>query len=269
VPSFWVCVDVRTGGKIAASLGRTTLFSEAPGEPAAVLPVPETATSADDRQERERVAGVVEEAVSRGGGPGAVSPEGVLLALPDGWFRIALVTPEGRGANRRVSEYTRWKVLSDWGIPEEDALYDWQRVSRPWERQKRILIAATERQAVGRLTVDGTIAGLPVALVLPRSLAAWNGSPAFASGNGLRGLVLQDAGAFTFFGTAAGGLRYVRSRACSDLQERDAEIEETARHFAETGGVPADAVAIEAREAETVTAFRGLLRHPLVSGVFA
>jgi hypothetical protein len=269
MPSLWVCVDVRTGGEIAASLGRTTLFSEEPGEPAAAPPDPQTANSTDDRRERERVAGVVEEVVSRGGGPGAVSPEGVLLALPDGWFRIALVTPEGRGAHRRVSEYTRWKVLSDWGIPEEDVLYDWQRVSPPWERRKRILIVAAERQTVGRLTVDGTIADLPVALVLPRSLAAWNGSPASASGNGLRGLVLEDAGAFTFFGTAGGGLRYVRSRACSDLGERDAEIAETARHFAETRGAPTDAVAIEVREAEAGTAFRGLLRHPLVSGVFA
>jgi hypothetical protein len=269
VPSLWVCVDVRTGGEIAASLGRTTLFSEEPGEPVAVAPGSERADSADDRQEREKVAGAVEEAVSRGGGPGAVSPEGVLLALPDGWFRIALATPEGMGAHRRVAEYARWKVLSDWGIPEEDALYDWQRVSPLWERRKRILIVAAERQAIARLTVDGTIAGLPVALVLPRSLAAWNGSPAFASGNGLRGLVLEDAGAFTFFGTSGGGLRYVRSRSCSDLEERDAEIAETARHFAETRGASADAVAVEAREAGISASFRGLLRHPLVSGVFA
>ncbi|MDA8177922.1 MAG: hypothetical protein ACYDAX_03610 [Desulfobacteria bacterium] len=269
MPSLWVCVDVRTGGEIAASLGRTTLFSEEPGKPAAVAPGSAMANSADDRQERERIAGAVEEVVSRGGGPGTVSPGGVLLALPDGRFRIALATPEGRGAHRRMAEYARWKVLSDWGIPEEDALYDWQRVSPPWERRKRVLIVAAERQAVARLTVDGTIAGLPVALVLPRSLAAWNGSPAFASGNGLRGLVFEDATAFIFFGTAGGRLRYVRSRACSDLEERDAEIAETARHFAETLGVPADAVAIEAREAETGASFRGLLRHPLVSGVFA
>lgn len=267
--SRWVCVDVRTGGEIAASLGRTALSPEEPRKPVVGPPIPETAVFGDDRRDRERIAGVVDEAVSRGGGPGAVPPEGVLLSLPDGWFRIALVTPEGKGAHRRLSEYTRWKVLSDWGISEEDALYDWQRVSHPWERRKRILIVAAERQAVLRLTVDGTIAGLPVALVLPRSLAAWNGSPASAPGNGLRGVVLEDAGAFTFFGTAEGGLRYVRSRACSDLEERDAEIAETARHFAETRGAPADAVAIEEREAETGTAFRGLLRHPLVSGIFA
>ena len=267
--SLWVCVDVRTGGEISASVGRTTLFSEKPGEPAAVPPAPGTADPADDRQEPERIAGAVEEAVSRGGGPGAGSPEGVLLALPDGWFRVALATPEGKGAHRRVAEYARWKVLSDWGISEEDALYDWQRVSPLWERKKRILIVAAERQAVLRLTVDGAIAGLPVALVLPRSLAAWNGSSAFAPGNGLRGSVLEDAGAFTFFGTDGGGLRYVRSRACSDLEERDAEIAETARHFEETLGAPAGAVAIEVREAESRAAFRGLLRHPLVSGVFA
>lgn len=267
--SRWVCVDVRTGGEISASVGRTTLFSEDPGGPAAAPPAPGRADPSDDRQQRERIAVAVEEAVSRGGGPGTGAPEGILLALPDGWFRVALATPEGKGAHRRVAEYARWKVLSDWGIPEEEALYDWQRVSPPWERGKRILIVATERQAVARLAVDGTIAGIPVALVLPRSLAAWNGSPAVGSGNGLKGLVLEDAGAFTFFGTAGGGLRYFRSRACSDVEERDAEIAETARHFAETLGAPAGAVAIEVREAETGAAFRGLLRHPLVGGIFA
>jgi len=264
-----VCVDVRTGGGISASVGRTTPLSEEPGEPVSVGPAPGTGIPSDDRRERERIAGAVEEAVSRCETPGARSPEGVLLALPDGRFRVALATPEGKGAHRRMAEYARWKVLSDWGIPEEDALYDWQRVSPLWERGKRILIVAAERRSLAPLAVDGMIAGLPVALVLPRSLAAWNGSPAPASGSGLRGSVLEDAGAFTFFGTDGGGLRYFRSRACSDMEERDAEIAETARHFAETLGEPPGAVAIDAREAETVAVFRGLLRHPLVSGIFA
>jgi len=264
-----VCVDVRAGGEISACVGRTTLLSEEPGEPASVGPAPGTWDPADDLQERERIVGAIEEAVSRGVTTGARSPEGVLLALPDGWFRIALATPGGKGANRRMSEYARWKVLSDWGIPEEEALYDWQRVSPLWERGKRILIVAAERRSIAPLAVDGTIAGLPVALVLPRSLAAWNGSLATASGNGLRGSVLEDAAAFTFFGTDGGGLRYFRSRACSDPEERDAEIAETARHFAETTGEVPEAVAIDVREAEPGAALRGLLRHPLVSGIFA
>ncbi len=260
----WICADLRSEGA-TVGLGRSGLFrgrllssAEAPlpasgGEPGSDPFAALTALA-------EAVAGF---APSSGG-----KPEGVLLALPDPWFKIGLAYPKGARGAVRMGEYARWKLQADWNLDGERFVHDWQAVGGRRGDAASILLVAVERAMVDAADRVGEAAGAPVLLCVPRAVAAWNRAASVLPGDGPAAALLRDGNAFTFFGTDGGRLRYLRSRRCDTPREREAEEGETLSHFRETVGEEGATVS-PAEWGGGAAVLEGLLAHPLVSGIFS
>jgi hypothetical protein len=260
--SRWICLDVSEQGATAGCGRRSIDASE---------PLPEeplegaSRTDPADRWSARR-AGLAEGIRSFAERQRAKA-DGLLVSLPDSWFRIGLLQPKVSPSTARLDEYARWKVRTDWNLDADDTLFDWQAASPRFSRNVSLLLVAGSRPLLEAVAAIGEPAGLPVMLVVPRCIAAWNGWG--RGGRGIRTLVLRDGDAFTFFGTLPGRLAYFRSRVCEGPRECADEIAETVAHFHPrrgSAGEPAQTVWTHAQSPDVMA---GLLKHPLVSGLFA
>jgi hypothetical protein len=260
----WVCLDVREQG---ASIG----FGRRRVDAAETLPPPGGGIPGARTAPADRWAGwapqAAEQVRSFAGRVGG-SPAGLLVALPDSWFRIGLLQPKVAPSAARLDEYARWKVRTDWNLDEDDTLFDWQAASPRFSRNVSLLLVAGSRPLLETVAAVGSPAGLPVSLIVPRCIAAWNGW-----GRGGRGaartLVLRDGDGFTFFGALPGRLAYFRSRVCEGAIECADEIAETVGHFHPKPGPAGEPEQTVWTESNSPDVMSGLLRHPLVSGWFA
>jgi hypothetical protein len=260
--SRWICLDVRDRGA-SVGAGRRTIDASEPLPEAAV----EGNAPADPAGRWAARAPALVEGVRAFAARQAAPADGLLVALPDSWFRIGLLQPKVTPSAARLDEYARWKVRTDWNLEEADTLFDWQAASPRFSRNVSLLLVAGGRATLEAVAASGEAAGLPVSLVVPRCIAAWNGWG--RGGRGIRTLVLRDGDAFTFFGALPGRLAYFRSRACEGPGECADEIAETVAHFHPKRGAAGDAVPTVWTDEQSSGVMAGLLRHPLVSGWFA
>lgn len=260
--SRWICLDVREQGASAGTGRRSIELTE---------PLPEPALAGNGRVDPLRLWEARRPALVDGllafAGRQPAPADGLLVALPDSWFRIGLLQPKVAPSAARIDEYARWKVRTDWNLEEADTLFDWQVASPRFSRNVSLLLVAGSKPMLEAVAAAGESAGLPVALVVPRCIAAWNGWG--RGGHGIRTLVLRDGDSFTFFGALPGRLAYFRSRVCEGAKECTDEIAETVAHFHPKRGAAGDPVPAVWTEERSVDVMSGLLRHPLLSGWFS
>ncbi len=259
----WICADLRSDG-LTLGIGYSGWFRRRLRSSAevAVPALPGHGPGSD----AGAVAPALAEAVAAWAPKAGGRPEGVLLALPDRWFKIGLATPKAARGNVRTGEYVRWKLQADWNLETERIRHDWQEVRGRWGQPLSLLLVAAERAVVDAMVPVGAAAGAPVVMCVPRAVAAWN-----RMASGLRGdaaALLRDGDSFTFFGARRGTLAYIRSRSCESGSEREGEEAETLAHFREALGAGAPATRM-AEWGGGAPVLEGLLLHPLVSGVFA
>lgn len=262
---LWICADLRSDG-IAVGTGRAGWFrrrllssTEAPLPPW---------SRGDSLSESSAAAPALAGAVAALAASVGARAEGVLLALPDRWFKIGLVSPKAGREKVRMGEYARWKLQVDWNLREEGIYHDWQAVGGPRGEAPSILLVATERQVIDVMTSVGEAVGAPVMMCVPRAVAAWNRAASSLRGPGPTAALLRDGDSFTFFGADRGRLRYLRSRRSDIPSDREAEEGETFRHFRETLGKEAAELPLQ-EWGGGAAVLEGLLSHPLLSGAFA
>jgi len=225
------------------------------------------ASSGNPRSEPDAVFPALADAVAGFAPSAGGKAEGILLALPDRWFKMGFAYPKGARGAVRMGEYARWKLRADWNLDEERVIHDWQMIGGRRKETPAMLLIAAERAVVDAADRVGEAAGLPVVMCVPRAVAAWNRFAPVLPGSGPASALLRDGSSFTFFGTDRGRLDYLRSRRCDTPGEREAEEEETLSHFLESAGDGGGAAPVEWGGGRAV--LEGLLAHPLVSGVFA
>ena len=266
MPSFWICADLRSDG-VTVGTGRSGWFrqrllssTEAPLPPW----VP-----GDSLSESAAAAPALADAVAAHAASSGGKAEGVLLALPDRWFKIGLVSPKEAAREKvRMGEYARWKLQVDWNLREEGIYHDWQAVRGPRGESPALLLVAVERAVVDVMTSVGEAVGAPVMMCVPRAVAAWNRAASSLRGRDPSAALLRDGDSFTFFGADRGRLRYLRSRRSDTPRDREAEEGETHRHFREILGREAAELPLE-EWGGGAAVLEGLLSHPLLSGAFA